>query len=71
VRPPAEDRAEAARPVVKAASPLQRRLKEVQESLEEHYPQACGIANLVNYASAPVGGQTYDAAWLASNTAVR
>lgn len=28
-------------------------------------------ASYVNYAAAPLGGQTYDANWLATNTAVR
>ena len=34
----------------------------------EKWPSAAGIASLVNYASAPMGGQTYDANWLATNT---
>lgn len=85
MRPPdsaAELPAEERRPVIKAgaaAAALKRR-GEVADSIrrelgwEKDAPmqmQAAGIANLVNYAAAPSGGQVYDSHWLASNTTAR
>jgi hypothetical protein len=66
----AEEVAEVARP--KKGNPI---LRAAMQSIEHDREKqdwrdlpAIGAASLVNYASAPVGGQTYDASWLASNT---
>lgn len=53
-------------PVVKAARSPLRALQEMADELPVLQAQS-----FVNYASAPAGGQTYDANWLATNTAVR
>jgi hypothetical protein len=57
---------EKANPVLRAAIQAAAAFTEPKEDWEEM--KATGF---VNYASAPLGGQTYDANWLATNTAAR
>jgi hypothetical protein len=62
--------AEVGRP--KKGNPILRAaMQAVEEKQDWRDLPAIGAASLVNYASAPLGGQTYDANWLATNTAVR
>jgi len=65
-----EEIAEVGRPIVKARAPL-RELRDLQEKAEDAWPAQMRAMGLVNYASAPAGGQTYDANWLATNTTAR
>lgn len=68
----AEECAEVGRPKAARGNPILRAaMQAVEEKQDWRDLPAIGAASLVNYASAPVGGQTYDANWLASNTTAR